>query len=268
MGHRTPTSGRGCGQATQTESVLLLPSTVAVPRWFQATYICSVPVRGESVSFVIDGENLRRSIDRHFAKAIHPALLVRELAQRRRVVRVHYVSGRFHNTSGSGDRRRDLLGHTGITLDERPLATKWEWMPTSPLPDLRANQPRPAEREARLKPTRTYTEKGVDVAIAMRTVVEALSGQADAVVVVSGDRDLAPVAQMMRDVSPTTAVESIYFRTGRRIGTWPDFDWTHQIDEAMVERCNDHFDYTQHLRFQGRDQWLALHGFEPWPVDD
>ncbi len=203
----------------------------------------------------IDGQNLFKGVNRRFRARLHPILLGRELAGGRSLVGVRYYSG-VHDPEENGDmhalvsRRHALMRRTGVVVTERTLRYHWEWR----VQDRDLGKPwwddAPDRATASVRKHRGAREKGIDVALALDAVGAALTDECDVVIVVSRDRDLMEIAHEIGDrcTGRPVGVE-VAFVSERRgdESALGGYDAHHEIDEAIVERCRDRFDYRGEL---------------------
>ena len=209
----------------------------------------------ERVHVFIDGQNLFKGVNRMFRGRLHPLLLARELAGDRQLLETHYYSG-IHDADENRSmfelvrRRHDLIRQTGVEVTERTLRYHWEWRVDDD--DL----PPPWEddagdrHKARVKRYRSAREKGIDVALALDAVAAALTDECDVVIIVSRDRDLMEIAAEIHEHCDLDCVRvEVAYVSERRgdEGQLPTYDAQHEIDEAMVEKARDHFDYRSAL---------------------
>lgn len=210
----------------------------------------------DRVRVFIDGQNLFKGMNRRHDGRLHPLLLARELAGDRELVGTHYYSG-IHDPKENKSqyelvaRRHELIRRTGVEVTQRTLRYHWEW---SVVGDL----PKPWYREAPKKATtevkkyRRAREKGIDVALALDAVAAALTDQCDVVIIVSRDRDLMEVANEIKSRCVANAdcvrVEVAYVSERRGDeDSLPDYDAQIEIDEEIISRAKDEFDYRKPL---------------------
>ncbi len=223
-------------------------------------------LKEDRVAVVIDGENLRRGSDRFFGGPIHPFLLVREVAQDRHVSAVRYVTGRYQRLTGAQHRRLQFIAHTGVELTTVHNQQRWRWRLPSGLPGAQTRQGE--DLDVTIRSEQRFEEKGVDVTVALHAVQCASRSDVDAVVLVSADADLRPVAPAIHALSDgRVGVETVTFVKKKRFRAVSGFSFTHPIDSQVFGRCADEFDYSVKLRHQGVDAFCAIHGLDPWPAD-
>lgn len=209
----------------------------------------------ERVQVFIDGQNLFKGVNRRFRGRLHPLLLARELAGDRDLVGTHYYSG-IHDAHENRSmyelvrRRHDLIERTGVDVIERTLRYHWEWRVDDDdlPPPWHDNASSP--QQARVKRYRGAREKGIDVALALDAVAAALTDDTDVVVVVSRDRDLMEIAAEINEHCDLDCVRvEVAYVSERRgdEGQLPTYDHQHEIDEVMVEKTRDSFDYRNDL---------------------
>ena len=211
----------------------------------------------ERVCVFIDGQNLFKGLNRRFKGRVHPLLLARDLAGDRELVGTHYYSG-IHdehensNMFGLVHRRHELIRRTGVAVTERTLRYHWEWRVDGDLPPP-WHDDAGDRHTAKVKRWRGAREKGIDVALALDAVAAALTDECDVVIIVSRDRDLMEIASEIhqrcgRDGRDCVRVE-VAFVSERRgdEGHLPEYDAQHEIDEDVVRRARDHFDYRKPL---------------------
>ncbi|MEM9203265.1 MAG: NYN domain-containing protein [Actinomycetota bacterium] len=208
------------------------------------------------VMVFIDGQNLFKGLRRRFDTRLHPLLLARELAgPDRDLVGTHYYSGihdpdeneRMHRLVR---RRHDLMRRTGVSVTERTLRYHWEWrVPRGEL-DPPWYDSAPTRADARVEKYRGAREKGIDVALALDAVGSILTDECDVVVVVSRDRDLMEIAAEVdqRCAGKPVSVEVAYVSERRGDErALSGYDRYIEIDEEIVDRAADRFDYGRDL---------------------
>lgn len=209
----------------------------------------------ERVHVFIDGQNLFKGVNRVFRGRVHPLLLARELAGERELTGTHYYSG-IHDPDENRSmfelvtRRHDLIRRTGVEVTERTLRYHWEWRVD------RDELPPPWDDDAadhykaRVKRYRRATEKGIDVALALDAVAAALTDECDVVIIVSRDRDLMEIAAEIHGHCDLDCVRvEVAYVSERRgdEGELPTYDARHEIDQEMVDKARDRFDYRSAL---------------------
>lgn len=211
----------------------------------------------ERVCVFIDGQNLFKGVNRRFNARVHPLLLARELAGDRTLESTHYYSG-IHDQSENSKmydlvrRRHDLIEQTGVEVTERTLRYHWEWRVDDDLPPP-WHDDAGDRHKAKVKRWRGAREKGIDVALALDAVSAALTDECDVVIIVSRDRDLMEIASEIhercgRAGRDCVRVEVAYVSERRGDeNQLPEYDARHEIDENMVVRVRDHFDYRKPL---------------------
>ncbi len=213
------------------------------------------PVR---VRVFIDGQNLFKGLSRRFKGRVHPLLLARELAGDRELVGTHYYSG-IHDEDENEkmfdlvSRRHDLIRKTGVEVTERTLRYHWEWrVDDDDLPKPWYDNA-PDRQKAKVKKWRGAREKGIDVALALDAVASALTDECDVVIIVSRDRDLMEIASEIKERCGVQGrncvrVEVAYVSERRGDeGQLPKYDEQIEIDQAIVDKARDHFDYRDSL---------------------
>ena len=220
----------------------------------------------ERVCVFIDGQNLFKGLNRRFKARVHPLLLARELAGERTLVGTHYYSG-IHDRSENQKmynlvkQRHDLIKQTGVKVTERTLRYHWEWRVDDDLPPPWRNNAGD-QHKAKVKRWRGAREKGIDVALALDAVAAALTNECDVVIIVSRDRDLMEIASEIHErcgVQGQDCVRVEVAYVSERRGDenqLPEYDSEHEIDEQMVKRVQDHFDYRQSLNQGEVDSFL------------
>ena len=202
----------------------------------------------------IDGQNLFKGMNRRYKGRLHPLLLARELAGDRDLVGTHYYSG-VHDPSENKSRyelvarRHELIRRTGVVVTERTLRYHWEWQVASDLPKPWYREA-PKKAQAQVRKYRRAREKGIDVVLALDAVASALTDQCDVVIIVSRDRDLMEVASEVKSRcdEDCTQVEVAYVSERRGDeAALPEYDAQIEIDEAMINRARDHFDYSKQI---------------------
>lgn len=158
-------------------------------------------------------------------------------------------------------RRHELIRRTGVEVTERTLRYHWEWRVDDDLPPP-WHDDAGDHHTAKVKRWRGAREKGIDVALALDAVAAALTDECDVVIIVSRDRDLMEIASEIRgrcgrDGRNCVRVE-VAFVSERRgdEANLPDYDAQHEIDEQMVNRAKDHFDYRTELNVHEVTQFL------------
>lgn len=208
----------------------------------------------ERVSVFIDGQNLFKGMNRVFRGRLHPLLLARELAGDRELVGTNYYSG-IHDPKENADRhalvtrRHDLIRQTGVTVTERTLRYHWEWKVDDDLPKPWWDDA-PENATARVKRYRRAREKGIDVALALDAVAAALTDECDVVIIVSRDRDLMEVASEIKShcLNDCVRVEVAYVSERRGDEkALPDYDAQIEIDNKIVDKALDTFNYAKKL---------------------
>ncbi len=189
---------------------------------------------------------------------MHPVLLARELAGDRTLVGTHYYSG-IHDRAENDKmfdlvrRRHELIEKTGVVVTERTLRYHWEWrVDDKDLPPPWFDDA-PDRDKAKVRKWRAAREKGIDVALALDAVSAALTDECNVVIIVSRDRDLMEIASEIhercgRAGRDCVRVEVAYVseRRGDEVDL-PEYDAKHEIDEDLVNRVEDHFDYRNDL---------------------
>lgn len=213
----------------------------------------------------IDGQNVFKGVNRRYGARVHPLLLARELAGDRILTATHYYSG-IHDPDENAsmhdlvDRRHRLIERTGVTVTERTLRYHWEWSITDRLPPPWSDEGRD-RRKASVTRKRKAREKGIDVALALDAVAAAFTDAFDVIVIVSRDRDLMEIANEINARCETSSirVEVAYVREHPNDAppSLPHYEAAHVIDEAIIERCRDHFDYRHPLDEGEIDEFLA-----------
>jgi uncharacterized LabA/DUF88 family protein len=93
-------------------------------------------------------------------------------------------------------------------------------------------------------PTVPATEKGIDVAIAVDMIRLAMSGDMDAAILFSCDKDLLPAVEMIWDY-PSCHIEVAAWAQAPRLrisGT--QLPWCHTLSQADFHHVRDTFDYS------------------------
>lgn len=204
----------------------------------------------ERVHVFIDGQNLFKGVNRMFRARVHPLLLARELAGDRELTGTHYYSGvhaadENRSTFDFVGRRHDLMQRTGVAVTERTLRYRWEWRVDDDLPPPWRDDAGD-RHQAQVKRYRAAHEKGIDVALALDAVAAALTDECDVVIIVSRDRDLMEVAHEIHSHCDLDCVKvEVAYVSEKRgdEGQLPHYDALHVIDEPLVRRVEDHFDY-------------------------
>ena len=208
----------------------------------------------DRVCVFIDGQNVFKGVHRRYRTRLHPILLARDLAGDRNLVATNYYSG-IHDRSVNASmyelvtRRHDLIRQTGVEVTERTLRYHWEWKITGRLPPPWSEKG-PDRAKAEVKRHRGAREKGIDVALALDAVAAAFADECDVVIIVSRDRDLMEIADEINGRCDTEAVRVEVAYVSEERGDEPKLDGyeaKHRIDEAMVDRCRDSFDYRSEL---------------------
>ncbi len=220
---------------------------------------------GDRVGVFIDGQNLFKAVHRRYRTRVHPLLLGRELAGRRELVSVRYYSG-IHDRSENASmhdlvaRRHELMRRTGVEVNERTLRYHWEWRIVESLPPPWSDEG-DDPRRAEVTRHRGAREKGIDVALALDAVAAAFTDSLDVLLVVSRDRDLMEIANEVnaRCETQDVSVEVAYVqeRPGDRPPRLPDYEGSQLIDEDMIDRCRDGFDYGRPLPADQVDRFLS-----------
>lgn len=218
----------------------------------------------DRVRVFIDGQNLYKGVSRMFRARVHPLLLARQLVGDRDLLGTHYYSGihaadenrRMFDLVG---RRHELMRRTGVAVTERTLRYKWEWQVDDDLPPPWRDDS--GDRHtAQVKRYRTAREKGIDVALALDAVAAALTDECDVVIIVSRDRDLMEIAHEIHEHCDLDCVKvEVAYVSERRgdEGELPHYDAEHVIDERVVERAKDRFDYRKPLNSGDVKSFLA-----------
>ncbi|MEL7209888.1 MAG: NYN domain-containing protein [Actinomycetota bacterium] len=217
----------------------------------------------ERTSVFIDGQNLFKGVNRRYGARVHPLLLGLALAGDRPLIKVRYYSGihdreeneRMHDLVS---RRHQLMARTGVEVTERTLRYHWEWKIADRLPPPWSDEGAD-RRRAQVARHRAAREKGIDVALSLDAVAAAFTDECDVVIVVSRDRDLMEIADEINARCETSAVrvEVAYVQERADGAPLTGYEGTHIIDEDMVERCRDHFDYRSPLPPADVDRFLA-----------
>lgn len=220
----------------------------------------------DRVSVFIDGQNLFKAVNRRYRTRVHPMLLGRELAGDRELATVRYYSG-IHDPEENASmhdlvrRRHELMTQTGVEVTERMLRYHWEWKIDDRLPRPWSDEG-PGRRQASVRRRRASREKGIDVALALDAVAAAFTDECDVVVIVSRDRDLMEIADEINARCETSAVRvEVAYAIERADGVdgapLARYEAVQLIEEGMVERCRDDFDYRQPLDRAAVDRFLA-----------
>lgn len=215
-----------------------------------------------SVMIFIDGQNLVKGLQRAFRTRVHPVLLGRHLAGDREVVEVRYYSG-IHQPRENPDvhalatRRHKLIRSTGVTVIERTLQYHWEWGIEDRLPPpYRADEHE--RHEVTVRKERRAREKGIDLALGLDAVTAALLDQCKTIIVVSRDRDLVEIAKEINERARFANVRvEVALVADRERHVMEGYDYTHWIDEDVVEACRDDFDYRRKLPKKQVQAFLA-----------
>jgi uncharacterized LabA/DUF88 family protein len=207
----------------------------------------------ERVMVFIDGQNLVKALQRTYRARVHPVLLGRHLAgDTREVAEVRYYSG-IHQPRENPDihalasRRHKLIRSTGVTVIERTLQYHWEWGIEDRLPPPYSADDG-EEHTVQVRKARRAREKGIDLALGLDAVTAALLDHCNTIVVVSRDRDLVEIANEINERARTTNVRvevALVADRGRHV--LDGYDYTHWIDEDVVDACRDNFDYRKKL---------------------
>ncbi len=219
-----------------------------------------------SVMVFIDGQNLVKALQRSFRTRVHPVLLGRHLAGDREIVEIRYYSG-VHQPRENPDvhalatRRHKLIRSTGVTVIERTLQYHWEWGIEDRLPPpYRADDHE--RHEVTVRRERRAREKGIDLALGLDAVTAALLDRCRTIVIVSRDRDLVEIAREINERARFASVQvevALVADRGRR-HVMDGYDYTHWIDEDVVDACRDDFDYRRKLPKQQVQAFLASLG--------
>jgi len=225
----------------------------------------------DRVHVFIDGQNLFKGVNRMFRGRLHPLLLARELAGDRTLTGTHYYSG-IHDADENRSmhelvsRRHDLIRKSGVQVIERTLRYHWEWRVDDD--DL----PRPWYDDAgdrhhtQVKRYRAAREKGIDVALALDAVAAALTDECDVVIIVSRDRDLMEIANEIHQHCDLDCVRvEVAYVSERRgdEGQLPQYDAQIEIDQGIVDKTRDEFDYRKGLDDDEVSDFLnSLHAHE------
>lgn len=206
----------------------------------------------DRVRVFIDGQNLFKGMNRRHQGRLHPLLLARELAGDRNLVGTHYYSG-IHDPKENQSRyelvarRHELIRRTGVEVTQRTLRYHWEWQVDSDLPKPWYREA-PKKAQAQVRKYRRAREKGIDVVLALDAVSAALTDQCDVIIIVSRDRDLMEVASEVKSRCEVDCVRvEVAFVSERRgdEAILPDYDAQIEIDEDIIERARDNFDYSK-----------------------
>ena len=220
----------------------------------------------DRVSVFIDGQNLFKAVNRRYGARVHPLLLGRELAGDRELAVVRYYSG-IHDPEENASmhdlvrRRHDLMVRTGVEVTERQLRYHWEWKIDDRLPRPWSDEG-PDRRKASVRRRRASREKGIDVALALDAVAAAFTDECDVVIIVSRDRDLMEIADEINARCETSAVRvEVAYAIERSDGVdgapLARYEGVQIIEEDLVERCRDRFDYRRRLDASEVDRFLA-----------
>lgn len=221
------------------------------------------------VRVFIDGQNLFKGLSRVYKVRLHPLLLARELAgPDRQLVGAHYYSG-IHDRDVNQNmfelvkRRHDLIRQTGVAVTERTLRYNWEWRVDDDLPSPWRDDA-PKRQKATVKRYQKAREKGIDVALALDAVASALTDEADAIIIVSRDRDLMEIASEITERcggqpdKVKVGVEVAFVTENRGDErALAGYDHRHQIDKDIVDAAVDHFNYGQSLDDDQVKKFLA-----------
>lgn len=224
------------------------------------------PAGPARVSVFIDGQNLFKAVNRRFGARVHPLLLGRELAGDRQLAAVRYYSG-IHDRDENASmhdlvrRRHELMTRTGVQVTERTLRYHWEWKIDDRLPRPWSDDG-PDRRQASVRRRRASREKGIDVALALDAVAAAFTDECDVVIVVSRDRDLMEISEEVNARCETSAVQvEVAYAIERADGVdgaqLSRYEGKQLIEQDMVERCRDRFDYRHPLDPAAVDRFLA-----------
>lgn len=235
------------------------------PEWRSETLVAtSLRQVSERVSVFIDGQNLFKAVNRRYGARVHPLLLGGDLAgPDRELVKVRYYSG-IHDPDENAKmhrlvtRRHELMARTGVEVTERTLRYHWEWRITDRLPPPWSDKGKD-RRQAEVTRHRGAKEKGIDVALALDAVAAAFTDESDVIIIVSRDRDLMEIADEINARCETSAVRvEVAYALERAEGEpMAGYEGTRLIDEAMVERCRDHFDYRESLDKGAVEKFLS-----------
>jgi uncharacterized LabA/DUF88 family protein len=209
-------------------------------------------VAAERVMVFVDGQNLVKALQRAYRARVHPLLLGRHLAGDREVAEIRYYSG-IHRPRENPDvhalatRRHRLIRDTGVTGIERTLQYHWEWGIEDRLPPAHSANDGEAHN-VRVRKERRAREKGIDLALGLDAVTAALLDQCSTIIVVSRDRDLVEIANEINERAQSTDVRvEVALVPDRGRYVLEGYDYTHWIDEAVVDQCRDNFDYRRKL---------------------
>ena len=206
-----------------------------------------------TVMVFIDGQNLVKALQRAWDTRVHPILLGRHLAGDRHLGEVRYYSG-IHQPRENpkvhalATRRHKLIRRTGVTVIERPLQYHWEWGFTERLPP-----PHHADEgethSVVVEKARRAREKGIDLALGLDAVTAALLDQCSTIIVVSRDRDLVEISKEIRERTRVKQIKvEVALVADRDKHVLDGYDYTHWIDEDVVNACRDDFDYRPSCR--------------------
>lgn len=204
------------------------------------------------VMVFIDGQNLVKGLQRTYRTRVHPVLLGRHLAGDRDIVEIRYYSG-IHQPRENAEvhalasRRHRLIRATGVTVIERTLQYHWEWGIEDRLPPPhRADDHE--RHEVTVRRERRAREKGIDLALGLDAVTAALLDRCKTIIVVSRDRDLVEIAAEINERARLTDVRvEVALVADRDRHVMEGYDYTHWIDEDVVNACRDDFDYRRKL---------------------
>ncbi len=207
----------------------------------------------DRVMVFIDGQNLFKALKRARHGRVHPVLLARHLARGRPLVETRYYSGVHQPRENAAihalaQRRHRLMRKTGVVVIERSLRYHWEWAIDDDLPPAHHVEDG-STRTVRVSKRRAAREKGIDLALGLDAVTAALSDACDTIVIVSRDRDLVEIAKEIDERARTrdVRVEVALVASGRDRHVLEGYDYTHWIDDDVIEACADDFDYHQKL---------------------
>ena len=99
-----------------------------------------------------------------------------------------------------------------------------------------------------VRKARRAREKGIDLALGLDAVTAALLDHCNTIIVVSRDRDLVEIANEINERARSTNVQvevALVADRGRHV--LDGYDYTHWIDEDVVDACRDNFDYRKKL---------------------
>lgn len=202
----------------------------------------------ERVAVFIDGQNLVKAVRKYHKTRVHPILLGRHLAAGRELAEIRYYSGIHQpreNANGHAlaTRRHKLIRKTGVTVIERKLQYHWEWKIQDRL-EYASRADDDATHQVTVEKSRVAREKGIDMALGLDAVAGAFSDHFDTAIVVSRDRDLLEIAREIHDRARLRNVNvevALLARETRHV--MKGYDYTHWIDEAVIAKVRDDFDY-------------------------